>query len=526
MSGITCDCELNWNVTGKDFVIPTGFSIVDMDTPRHSSARKSGRKALLMVEADSESSGIPVWISSFAQEWNFRRELEGFEAANRLDVGPDLVGSLVGQVFGSVPETFRYHILQSYAGISLSSLIEGKAAPGFRPDVPGIFLAEVGSGMRYVQAAKIAFDLACDINAIHRSGRYYMDLKPENVAVQACEDNPVGIRAMLIDFESMTNLSDVNPGIGTKCLYRKLEEYICASIPDNHTFDLGCLLLNVASVLSGKPIAELSVADIDTASSMPGMDFFKVVDGVLEVEPISEWHLDDMASACGLKKQECPWNISSSAIATHRNCYFDKIDWMRIERLPEYVLNELQYQLAISFHAIFKKMSNPHLPILPEQAAEDFDSQPEELRRQGFEQALSVQRQLERLKYELVPLGSGRDHMVIPQFPEREIIALARNEHGRWLKLHERQGYIFHELVDGKRLEEDESGKPVKYNEYMLPWKDLVRVDLEGNPIQVEENSVRELKKTRARNDIEWAEYLVRVIGEVAKLGIVKKQTK
>ena len=53
MSGITCDCELNWNVTGKDFVIPTGFSIVDMDTPRHSSARKSGRRALLMVEADS-----------------------------------------------------------------------------------------------------------------------------------------------------------------------------------------------------------------------------------------------------------------------------------------------------------------------------------------------------------------------------------------------------------------------------------------------------------------------------------------
>ena len=306
----------------------------------------------------------------------------------------------------------------------------------------------------------------------------------------------------------------------------KLEEYICASIPDNHTFDLGCLLLNVASVLSGKPIAELSVADIDIASSMPGMDFFKVEDGVLEVEPISEWHLDDLAAACGLKKQECPWNISSSAIATHRNCYFDKIDWMRIERLPEYVLNELQYQLAISFHAIFKKMSNPHLPILPEQAAEDFDSQPEELRRQGFEQALSVQRQLERLKYELVPLGSGRDHMVIPQFPEREIIALARNEHGRWLKLHERQGYTFHELVDGKRLEEDESGKPVKYNEYMLPWKELVRVDLEGNPIQVEENSIRELKKTRARNDIEWAEYLVRVIGEVAKLGIVKKQTK
>ena len=116
--------------------------------------------------------------------------------------------------------------------------------------------------------------------------------------------------------------------------------------------------------------------------------------------------------------------------------------------------------------------------------------------------------------------------MVIPQFPEREIIALARNEHGRWLKLHERQGYTFHELVDGKRLEEDESGKPVKYNEYMLPWKELVRVDLEGNPIQVEENSIRELKKTRSRNDIEWAEYLVRVIGEVAKLGIVKKQTK
>lgn len=108
MSGITCDCELNWNVTRKDFVIPTGFSIVDMDTPRHSSARKSGRRALLMVEADSESSGIPVWISSFAQEWNFRRELEGFEAANRLDVGPDLVGSLVGQAFRSLEEVAAF----------------------------------------------------------------------------------------------------------------------------------------------------------------------------------------------------------------------------------------------------------------------------------------------------------------------------------------------------------------------------------------------------------------------------------
>ena len=402
--------------------------------------------------------------------------------------------------------------METYVGVSLEAMMfnHDVAAPILYSNSSGATLAPVGSETRSLQAAKIAFDIGCELRALHGAGWFYNDLKPSNIAIQAFGDDPLEIRATLVDFESMSTLNGHLPTIRTDDCYRKLEDYSGTQEMSAQAFDMGCFTLAIASLVSSKPIAELTSGDIDAVQGICGGVFQVNNEGALESQSMTPKVLKGIAEVCHLKEADMGENLGTTRVAENRLGYLDLSDLRRINQTPEFVLESMRYQIAVAFHAIWRDASLSRNAV-----AVEFENQDKDLREQGLAQAKSVLSYLGTLGYGLVPIGSGSDRAAIAQFPENVIISLARKEHERWMEMHLALGYRYQER--------DENGmRQEKCNEHLLKWEDLKKIDSEGRPIQVEGNSVADLKMTRAKKVVVWAEGLVDVLKRVAHLAVVR----
>lgn len=484
-----------------------------------SSDRKRGHKALReFYTNDNEVVQTPVWLLSFKHENEFRKELAGLEVANRLEVGPRLIESRDNVILLDGLEDFHFHIVEDYVGISLSAMMKynSVAAPTLHSDFgnTGVSLAVIGTETRRLQAAKIAFDIGCELKALHDANWFYNDLKPSNISVQAFGNTPLDIKATLIDFESMSISELYTPETGTQDLYKKLNEYSGRAGLSGQAFDLGCLTLTIAALLSNNPVAKLTRENIDAAQSICGKVFCRSSEGALEITPLSSDILVGIAKKCGLKKEVVSREIQETCVAKNRQGYLDLVDFWRINKTPAYLLNSTRYKMAVAFHAIWAESRASRNEV-----AIEFENQSSDLRAQGFAQADSIIQLFAKLGYKLVPIDLGSAQRAVNCFPDCDLIAIARNEHERWMAKHIELGYRYSERKsDGSRLD--------KCNEYLLPWEKLAQIGLDGGPIKVDTKSVRELKKTRAANDIAWAQRLIGVLRDVANLTIVRAYRK
>lgn len=441
-------------------------------TQKSGSFRKRSYRATYKKTFEDRNVSQPVWVSFFiAPSW-FAREQQGIDGATEAKVGPRIFDYGIDfNPMGSPSDGKLPYIVEEYLGISLAEMLTGEMAPRLIGKGSGICLCEVGSKQRGRQISKLIFDIASALKNLHTSRLYYLDLKLENVCVQAYGPDQADIRASLVDFESLSRNKNRPPDLSTKECYSKLfGEYArCKGLFDvrisNEVVDCGFLCLLTASLLTGEPLQKLDEKAIDGAIAFLGQNIFWAGRKRFFSEGICQEDLDGLARQAGLRKATAAdgEDAMRAAELADRGGYIDAVDMIRLEMDPVYILGKRKLEIAIECHKEYCR-------LMVEDAnrndiIEDFLNQPPLKIQQGFRQALDMQRFIERLGYELVSMDLCPQQRVM-EFDDDEIMQIAEWEHNRWKELHENNGLIYGErLPDGRRPE----GK----NEYLLSWDEL-----------------------------------------------------
>lgn len=518
------------------------------------------------------TSAMPVVAVFFDDRWAFEKEFEKLELANSLGVGPrvfDVCHREKPQVEGAKDGAFPC-LVEEYLGVSLADMIgEGVAAPHIEDGGEGVCLAPVGSDDRARQAAKIAFDIGAELALLHARDAFYLDLKPSNVCVRAYGEGPADIRAGLIDFETLAT-SSWPSDYSTLACYDALCAWartkgIEAPRLTNRIVDLGFLVLITACTLCGKTMGALNEDDIDAACALPGMSFFAINHGYFDVQPLSEDHLAELASAAGMTRAQSNARTSlrstetdlgkgtarepvkgatsdsldgemasspndavtaSSAHAAAtlaedegepafgRFGFCDAVDELRARQNPLYVLAKRKFGIALACHADWCSTANESRSDL----ISNFFAQDSAKIKQGLRQAGGILDYVARLGCTLVPeqlasLPRYRGQRV-GQLDCGQLLLVARWEHESWRALHDQLGFHYAERnADGAR--------PDGANEYLLPWDKLCKKpEVGAAPLPAsapDDAALEKLWGTRARNDIAFA---CGIVGKLQSIGL------
>ncbi len=150
-------------------------------------------------------------VAAVAVAFDARHGFEfGIECAalarfGQIGAGPELLA--MARVAGPSGDDALY-LVEEDVGVSLeAALFEGAAVPGDAP----LPLAPLGTAERRAQNQKIAFDVLCQLKALHENGLYHRDLRPANVCVRRIGPAPADIRATLVDLEGVASTYDAMP---------------------------------------------------------------------------------------------------------------------------------------------------------------------------------------------------------------------------------------------------------------------------------------------------------------------------
>lgn len=393
-------------------------------------------------------------VAAVAVAFDARHGFEfGIECAalarfGQIGAGPELLA--MARVAGPSGDDALY-LVEEDVGVSLeAALFEGAAVPGDAP----LPLAPLGTAERRAQNQKIAFDVLCQLRALHENGLYHRDLRPANVCVRRIGPAPADIRATLVDLEGVASTYD---GIPRAIYHPYYDLLFCCGLsvgenpvaptcgpfpPTPLDIDMGYLALLLYELdggwVEGSPGLERSeVLGLVPGFLPPGSGEFLTVGahGVFSPRRIDAARdLDPLACALGLTPlgDVLPASPGARGLAAARikhGGYLDRADLERIENDPECLLEQGVEELArLNYRIYAAGMRRRGAPVCGR-----FEDQPAELQESGRLSARHTLAVLEQLGYELVRLGHEGERGAVTALTPWEVERFAMIEHERWV---------------------------------------------------------------------------------------------
>ncbi len=449
----------------------------------------SGRKTLLR---GGRFRGPGRDVAAVAVAFDGRHGFEfGVECAalarfGQIGAGPELLA--LARATGPSGDDVLY-LVEEDAGVSLeAALFDGAAVPGDSP----LPLAPLGTEERRAQNQKVAFDVLCQLKALHENGLYHRDLRPANVCVRRIGPGPSDLRATLVDLEGAASTYDGTP----RAVYRPYYDLLFRhglfwdenpAAPARDPFpptpldiDMGYLALLLYELdggwVEGTPGLERSEVLGRTPGFLPqGSGGFLAVSecGVFSPRRIDAARdLDPLARALGLTALEelLPGSPGARGLAAGRvkhGGYLDRADLERIENDPECLLEQGVEELArLNYRTYAAGMRRRGIAV-----CERFEDQPEELQESGRLSARHSLAVLEQLGCELMRLGHEGERGAVEALTPWEVERFAMIEHERWVSERLAAGWRWGEVKDTVQ----------KTNPSLVPYGELPEAEKDKN---------------------------------------------
>lgn len=375
----------------------------------------------------------------------FGLECAALARFGQIGVGPELLA------VAEAPQAFGQGslcIVEEDVGVDLEAALRGRAV------VPGVCprpLAGLGTGERRAQNQKIAFDVFCQLKALHDCGLYHRDLRPANVCLRMHGPGAADIRATLVDLEVAAGVYDGLP----RAIYRpyydrlfrhrplgagpaRLGDDPFASTPLD--IDMGYLSLLLYE-LGGGDLGGLGGNDFDRTAFLGRHEEFlpsesgeflamgasgvfspRRIEIVRDIEPLAE--------SLGLQRVDDAlggWQAARRPGVAWGG-FVDRAGLERIENDPAYLLAQGSLRLArLNYQVYVAGMRRRGLEV-----CERFEDQPAALQESGLLSARHTLVALEQLGFYLVRFDRLEGREAVEGFSVAEVERFAMIEHGRW----------------------------------------------------------------------------------------------
>ena len=299
--------------------------------------------------------------------FEFGAECAALARFGQIGAGPELLA--MARAAGPAGDDVLY-LVEEDVGVSLeAALFEGAAVPGASP----LPLAPLGTDARRAQNQKVAFDVLCQLKALHENGLYHRDLRPANVCVRRIGPDPADLRATLVDLEGAATTYGGMP----RAIYRPYYDLLFYGGLGFHAgegptarpadplpptpldIDMGYLSLLLYELDGGWVEGSPGLDRTEVLGRVPGFlppgsgAFFAVGDGgVLSPRRIEAARdLDPLARVLGLVPvgELLPASPEARRVAACRvkhGGYLDRADLERVENDPECLLEQGVEELA------------------------------------------------------------------------------------------------------------------------------------------------------------------------------------
>lgn len=382
--------------------------------------------------------------------FEFGAECAALARFGQIGAGPELLA--MARAAGPAGDEVLY-LVEEDVGVSLeAALFEGAAVPGASP----LPLAPLGTDARRAQNQKVAFDVLCQLKALHENGLYHRDLRPANVCVRRIGPDPADLRATLVDLEGAATTYGGMPraiyrpyydllfygGLGFHAAEGPTARPAGPLPPTPLDIDMGYLSLLLYELDGGWVEGSPGLDRTEVLGRVPGFlppgsgAFFAVGDGgVLSPRRIEAARdLDPLARVLGLVPvgELLPASPEARRVAACRvkhGGYLDRADLERVENDPECLLEQGVEELArLNYRTYAAGMRRRGLAV-----CERFEDQPAELQESGRLSARHTLTVLEQLGYELVRAGRTGGREEVAALAPWEVERFAMIEHGRWV---------------------------------------------------------------------------------------------
>lgn len=455
------------HISGSDWV----FEYDKAQDPLASSERKHVYRGTFIYRPDSKHPRrTPARALEFAEGFEsfFGNECASLAAANALGVGPEIIKITQKRSLGYDPDgdnsfgSVMAMIIEEDAGISLhEAIFDGALVPGLAPSP----LSPIGTPERARENAKIKFDVFSQLHNLHRSGLYHRDLRAPNVCVRRFGDKPEDIRATIIDFELISDITKSHleaVAAGYKNAVFKGKEYL---LPVE--IDLGYLAALCFELDTGKSVVKDADEAFYTGEMYP---FFALrPDGTVSVQRITQQDLDILAQEATLlpineegisrllgKKlgrrldfiSGCSDIIDCANSLIRHGGYLDAKDIMTLEDSPDYLILINLEVIAVASYDTYMAQKRARGE---EPKYDDFYKQPLEVIETGLGNIRSYWDKAARFGYRIVRADDPSASEPIEAFNDEEFEALSEMEHDRWMAQKKAQGWVYGEIRDDSK---------------------------------------------------------------------------
>ena len=406
-----------------------------------------------------------VAVCFTASPVDFGVELASLTRLSALGVGPRVLGwaelarvEVEDDGAGTVPV-----LVEEDVGVSLFDALHGAPLPN-RDGLKPIPLAPIGTPARRIENMKIAFDVMCQLKAMHDCGVYHRDARSANVCVRRFGDRPDDVRATLIDFELATDVYGGEPPARSPACYRRLFPHT-REAPSALTVDMGYLML-LGFELEGSPMPPDRRDEIEPpacfAGACAGLFSYDRFGNARARRLDQVRDLDRLARTIGLERMEdhAFANDEVASIATrlvHHGGYLDQADLDAVEREPSCLVATVRERMA---HRLFELYKQDVRASGGAVVYEEFAAQPPDLVASNYRQAEGIVAELREAGFDVVPAGRATDRRAVgaPWMPrcverldEERVEQIAVLEHERWRAEREALGWTWGPEKDAAR---------------------------------------------------------------------------
>lgn len=376
----------------------------------------------------------------------FGLECAALARFGQIGVGPELLA------VAEAPRAFGQGslcLVEEDAGVNLETALRGGAT------VPGVCprpLADLSTGERRIQNQKIAFDVLCQLKALHDCGLYHRDLRPANVCLRMHGPDAADIRATLVDLEVAAGAYDGLPRAIYRPYYGRLFRHRPLGAgpaqlgddpfaPTPLDIDMGYLSLLLYELDGGDLEGLGAGADFDRAAflgrraeflpSESGEFLAMGASGVFSPRRIEMARdIEPLAESLGLQRVDDAlgeWQAARRPGVAWGG-FVDRAGLERIENDPAYLLAQGSLQLArLNYQVYVAGMRRRGLEV-----CEWFEDQPAALQESGLLSARHTLVALEQLGFYLVRCDRLEGREAVGEFSAAEVERFAMIEHGRW----------------------------------------------------------------------------------------------